>query len=398
MDLIGKLTGQMLSSGVYKDLPNDEPPLWVNGQNVYFADNSVLPIPGQSLITSGGGPIRGLKASIIDELQTIFFGTGSKLYLYTLSGGLATVGTGYTNEEHSNNQWSLTPWSNWMLATNNKDLPQIYKGSSFIALGGIGSQFTKLKFFIPYGEFMLGIDGKNVFFCSRANVEDWVPVATNSAGSLSPQDLDGPFMGGVLLGERIGLFTRNSMHVVDYIGPPNYFGINAVQKSPGIYGINAVTVQDKQAYGLGPGGAFVTDLSSHVYIDEGTVHKDIFADISETETEKVITWHSKHTKQIVFWWPSLQAVENDKSHAFRYFNNTWAPRGDKRTAVDEQGIFPWGLLATESGSVYLENLTDAPVNTQDAVLLVEGEGTFDIPFGFSGFGQGGFGGLASFTE
>lgn len=398
MDLIGKLTGQMLSSGIYRDLPNDEPPLWTNGQNIYFSDNAILPIPGQSLITAAGSAIRGLKAALLSDVATIFFGTGEKLYAFTFSGGLHQIGSGFTNTEHSNNQWSFAPWSDWMLATNNKDTPQIYKGVSFAPLTGLGAQFTKLKFFIPYGEFMLGVDGKNVFFCSRANVEDWVPIATNSAGSLSPQDLDGPFMGGVLLGERIGLFTRNSMHVVDYIGPPNYFGINAVQKSPGIFGINAITVQGKQAFGFGPGGVFVTDLNSHVYIDEGTVHKDIFRNITETETEKSLTWHSKHTKQIVFWWPSRSAIENDLSHAFRYYNTTWAPRGDARSAVDEQGILPWGLLATADGSVYLENTSDTPVNTQDGSLPVAGSGFFDIPFGFSGFGQGGFGGLADFSE
>lgn len=401
MKLIGELTGRMLASGVYKDLPNKEPPLWADGKNIYFSDNSVQPIPAQYLLTSSltGVPIKGIKASVIGGEKTLFYGTYDKLFKYTRDGGAAEVGSGYTNTSpNTNNLWSFARWSDWMLATNNKDTPQIYKGTNFQPLAGIGSQFSKGRFFIAYGEYMILVDGPLIFWCHRSNVEDWVPVATNSAGSLSPQDLDGDFMGGEILGTTVFLFTLNSMHRMEYIGPPNYFGIFKVEKSPGVFGISSLTVHDKKIFGLGPGGAFVTDGDGHVYIDEGVVHDDIFSDLSEDNTEKSLVWHSKFTKQICFWWPGRDSAENNRSHGFNYINNTWAPRGDERTAAEESGIFPWGILADDSGGIFAENTVGDPVSIQDGHLIVSGAGTYAIPFGMSGFGQGGFGGNANFTE
>ena len=399
-DLIGQLDGQALASGIFKDLPHAEPPLWANGQNVYFSDQSVQPIPGQYVLASSqtGVPIKGVKAAVSSGVRGLVYGTVEKLYRYTETGGAVEVGTGYGDGDvNTSHLWSIVPWSDWILATNGVNAPQIWKGSSFAALAGIGSQFTTLDFFIPFGEYMLGISGKQIFFCARSNVENWVPAATNAAGSLSPQDLDGPFKGGIMLDQRVVLFTMNSMHLVEYIGPPNYFGISKVENSCGIYGINCIVAHDKKAYGHGPNGFFVTDGTSHIYIDEGVCHDDVFNNKEETSMGKSLVWHSKFSKLINFWWPTSGSKENSKGWSYNYVNNTWAPRSDARTCGEEQGIFPWGIIGDASGGIYAENNVGNPVNVQDGVLPITEAGQMSMGFGQGGFGLGGFGGVLALT-
>jgi hypothetical protein len=401
-ELIGTLDGTALASGVYKDLPHSEAPLWVDASNVYFSDKSVQPIPGQYILTSSqtGVAIKGLKASLINSVPTLFYGTFEKLYSFTVSGGAIEVGSGYGDGNvNTDNLWSFARWSDWMLATNNLNLPQINKGSGFVTLGGLGT-ITRFKFFVPFGEYMLGVTDNTIYFCSRANVEVWTAAANNSAGSITPQDMDGPFMGGVPYGDSVLLFTRNSMHVVSYIGPPTYFASKAVAKSAGIWGINSVTVRDKMAYGHGPGGFFVTDGDSHVYIDEGTVHDDVMADRNLDAMQRSLVWHSKYTKQIVFWWPGAGQAENSRGYGYNYgqTEGTWAPRTDGRVSAEEQGIFPWGILGDASGGIYAENNVGDPVSIQDGSISALGSGLLTLRFGWSGFGQGGFGGTSSFTE
>ena len=399
-DIIGSIQGKDLLVGLHKDLPHSEPGVWDDAKNVIFSDNAMQPIPGQYIISSsiGGQPIRGIKAASLDNAKSLFYANPSTLTRYTLTGGATVVGSGYTD-----NLWSFQPWSDWMVATNG-DKPQVYKGSSFADLGGFSGNVdgeTKADFLFAIGEFVFAVRKKKIYWCSRSNVEDWSPTSINSAGSLSPQDLDGEFVGGCVVDEGTALLcTGNSIHSVNYIGPNSYFGSFKLRKGPGLFGKLAICEKDHQAYGFGPNGFFVTDASQHVFIDdiEGGIHDELFERLNLDYAWKSIVWHDIFSKQIVLWAPLDGATENSGGYGYNYKDNNWSARDDARTAAEESGIFPWGILGASDGSIYAQGLAGQPVNAQDANLPLLGSGTFTMPFGQSGFGEISVGGTGEFTE
>lgn len=395
-DIIGTISGKDILTGVMKDLPHSEAPVWSDARNVLFSDNSMQPIPGQYIISSslGGVPIRGIKATQIDGVKTLFYGNTSSLTKLTLSGGATQVGSGYAD-----GLWSFARWSDWMLATNG-GAPLVFKGSSFAALANFTDcGQTTADFFIPIGEFMLTVSGSKINWPSRSNVEDWSPTTANSAGGLSPQDLDGPFVGGISVDQGALVFTNNSMHGVNYIGPNDYFGTFKLQTGPGLHGKLAVCLgKDKNVFGFGPNGVFVTDGNSHAFIDEDGVHDELQERLNQTYAYKSVVWHDIFSKQIVVWAPLDGATECSGGYGYNYKDQNWSPRDDARTAAEESGIFPWGILGSADGSIYAQGLAGQPVSSQDAALPLLGSGTFTMPFGQSGFGEVPLGGIGAFTE
>lgn len=48
-DKLMEITGEYVQSGIYPSLPQKEPPLWSDGQNVQFTERSAQPMPGQAV-------------------------------------------------------------------------------------------------------------------------------------------------------------------------------------------------------------------------------------------------------------------------------------------------------------------------------------------------------------
>lgn len=398
---IGELTGDQMLSGVYPDLPHRQPPIFKNAKNVLFSDKSVQPIPGQYILTAGheGLPIRGLLSIREANIPILFYGDDSKLYRYTITGGTTEVGTGYSN---NGNAWSLQRWGTWVLATNNVDAPQIFKGSSFAALTGISPTFATARIFLAYKNYLLAfntdVNDSRVAWCTADDPENWVAALNNTSRLLDIRDTTSGFTAAVIANERIFNFTLKSMHVMGFIGPPSFFSHNKVTDDIGAFGPAAVTEVAGNLFGIGPNGVWKSDGSGYTYVDEGAVHDRIFNDINLDYAHKCVAWHDVFTKQVVFWIPGAGQTENSYGMAFNYKEGNWAPRGDGRSAALESGDFEWGILGDTSGNIYAQSLIDSPVSAQDPDLHVTGQGYFQLGFGNSGFGNGGFGGTLELTE
>lgn len=400
-DKIGEITGKMLLSGVFPDLPNKEPPFFRTARNVIFSDNSVQPIPGQYMLTatSNGHAVRGLLSTRSGTTPVLFYGDDAKLFRYTISGGTTVVGTGYTG---AGNAWSLRRWGSWVLATNNVNPPQIYKGSSFAALSGFSTMGTRARLFVPYKNYMLAFNtdqnDSRIGWCHQDDPETWTGVSTNTARLLDIRDTTSGISAGIVANERIYYFTLKSMSVMGFIGPPAFFSSNFVTDDIGAFGPLAITEAAGSIYGIGPNGIWRTDGAGYQYIDEGAVHDTLFANINLDEAHKCVAWHDGFSKHVVFWIPGSGQSEVSYGLAFNYKDSNWAPRGDARSAALESGDFSWNILGDTVGNIYAQSLLGAPVSAQDPNLYLSGVGTTTIPFGMSGFGHGGVGGTFAMTE
>ena len=166
-----------MESGIFASLHKLDVPLWIDGENVEFRDGMVrksrgwvLPSSDVTLFDSvsgnfddatgnfddggdaptfsslGAGPFRGLQQQkTLDDALHLFWGNTTNLF-HSTGGAGASVGSGFTGQQDEGTQpatqWSMTPWGDWMVATNGVDNAQIYKGASFAALGNAAAQFT----------------------------------------------------------------------------------------------------------------------------------------------------------------------------------------------------------------------------------------------------------------
>lgn len=399
---IGEITGEMMLSGVFPDLPHKQPPIFKNARNVYFSDNAVQPIPGQYVLTAGTGgvPIRGLLSIRQGTTPILFYGDDTKLYRFTISGGTTEVGTGYSG---NGNAWSLTRWGTWVLATNSVQVPQVFKGVSFDALGGISSVMTSVKKFLGYKNYMLafndevGEQDSRIAWCTADDPETWAALTTNTARLLDIRDTTSGITDAIILNERIYYFTLKSMSVMGFVGPPQIFSSNFVTKDIGVFGPMSTTQVAGNIYGIGPNGIWRSDGSGYQYID-APVRDTLFGNFNLDAAHKCVAWHDATTNQVVFWIPGTDAYETTYGFGFNYRDGNWAPRGDARTCALESGDFPWGLLGDFGGNVYAQNLIGAPISAQDPRFAVTGQGYLLSGFGVGGFGNGGFGGTLELTE
>lgn len=399
---LGKILGEILQSGLFPDLPGKVAPVFVDGKNVLFSDGSVQPIPGQYVLTAGsnGTPIRGLLSTRSGSTPVLYFGDDSKLYRYTISGGTAEVGSGYNS---AGNAWSLGRWGTWVLATNNVDTPQIYKGSSFGALGGISGNFTRARFFLIYRNYALAFNTDQndsaIFWCHADDPELWTAATNNSARSLNIRDTTSGITSGLVFDQQIFYWTRRSMSVMNFLGSPLYFSSALVSTEVGSFGPQATTQANNMLWGIGPAGVWVSNGRDYTYIDEGAVHDFIFQNINLAQAHKCVALHDSYTKHVIFWIPGEGESEVSYGVAYNYAQKGWTIRGDARSAAINTGDFDWAILGDTSGNIYAQSLVGAPVSAQDPNLYVEGASTFSVPlFGQSGFGQGGFGGSFAGVE
>lgn len=397
---IGEITGEMMLSGVYPDLPQKQPPLFRTAQNVIFSDNSVQPSPGQYVLTAtaGGVPVRGVLSIRNATIPILFFGDDSQIYRYTVSGGTSVVGSSYTNNGQA---WSFQRWGDWVVATNGVNTPQIFKGSSFAALTGISGVFGTARKFLAYKNYLLAfntdLNDSRIAWCSADNPELWVGASTNTARTIDVRDTTSGITDACIANERIYYWTLKSMSVMSFVGPPVIFSSNKVTDDIGAFGPMSTTEVAGNTYGIGPNGIWQSDGSTYRYID-GPVHDEIYSNLNLDQAHKCVAWHDVFTKQIVFWIPGNNAHEVTYGMAFNYKDRNWAPRSDARSAAIESGDFPWGILGDTAGNIYAQSLVDSPVTAQDPHFRAVGAGNVTIPFGMSGFGQGGVGGVLALTE
>ncbi len=403
--------GVPLDSGIWPGMVNVGCPLWFDGQNVRFNNGSVQKDKGYSqAFTSGVAiPVKGLGQQLVSAGQRIFFGTRSNLYRWDTA-SVASMASGFTGADDATatqpaTYWLLVPWGTWMLATNGKDVVQVYKGSSFAALTGV--TFTYARILLKWGPYVLAFNTSNgidkVEWCDTDNVESWTPGASSAAGNYTFRDIESEIMAACLLGKNIAVFMLNSMQIGQYTGPPYQFGFAPALEGIGAVSTRAVVSVGRQVFGLGPLGFWVTDGSSYQYIDEPAVRKWFFERVNLAQITKVCAFHDEDASAIKWFYPTTSG-ENDAGIFYDYKRKVWGIIGYGRSACLKKEVFAYPILGAGDGKVHYGNfgvnadggaltayVQSKPFSVSDAAiwkwidhLIVEAEvtGTVEISVGF----------------
>tara|TARA_R110002153_G_scaffold274298_2_gene448192 strand:+ start:11649 stop:12884 length:1236 start_codon:yes stop_codon:yes gene_type:complete len=399
MRSIGKINGEILSSGVFAAFDAQSAPLYTDASNILFADQLVQPFPNGSLVIASGqsAPILGLEAVRISGLRKLFYGTGNGLFSWDVTNGNVQHGTGYSRVADQTtlanaSTWSILQWGDWVLATNGIDAPQIWKGSSFGALSGLGSEFATAKTFVKWRQYLFAVNldvGNNrIAWCDTNDVEDWVPTASNDAGALFIRDMESEIIAARLLQDNLLLYGHNSVYGINFLQSRQVFGSQHLLTGIGAYSQHAVTSFQGKHYGFGPRGIWVSDGVSFDYIHTPAVKDTVLNNVNEDQASKIIAYHDARLDCLIFFYPTLGSTNNDAGLAFNYKTNSWNPLDLARSAATDNGVFSYPVTGSVSGSLYNQSAYELVATpTVDSSIAVPA--TFAMQFGYGGGAYGG---------
>lgn len=173
---------------------------------------------------------------------------------------------------------------------------------------------------------------RRVKWCSRRAISIWTPAEDNSAGGFDLQS-NGSILGAVKVQGGILVITDADVHIIEYVGPPNYYGRRKISSEGGGIGRNSIIPA--------LGGAIWLDhtnvwsyLGGAVQKFPCTVQDELFVNSNMNEPDRVHMGINEHAQEVWFMYP-----DRDSSEPNRYVSLSYAQeqfwmmgRGIPRTA------------------------------------------------------------------
>ena len=352
---------------------------WRDGRNVRFTPLGVEAIPGwvSFLTKPASNPVRGMAQQRRTDLsQRLFWGDQGSIYMWDTV-NVSTVGTGYTGSVNATvtqpaTVWSFVVWGDWVLATNGVDKPQIYQGTSFAAMDTLTTMpFTSAEIFVKRDVYVIAVNTSNgynvVEWSDTGDPLTWQPTASNNAGNLVLRDIDGPLLAAVPLGDRIGLYTREQLILLNYIGSPYIFGYTPALNGIGAVSKYSVVPVGRRHFGMSRQGFFVTDGVQFEWIDFPQLRDYMAARVNWDQASKICGYHAEALNAVVWYYPSTAGSgEPDEGVMYDYKLGVWSLLDFGRTSALERDVFKWPVAATATGELYFHesgtSADGAPLN------------------------------------
>lgn len=382
--LIELIDPALIQSGVTPALHPLQSPLWVECQNVLFEDGQVKKNTGYIELLSfsdvAGNSIIGMIDLLRSDAPLLIYADYDALRSWdgtdmieeaTGYSGVQLLGmfqpNGFQTDAFQMNSarratlWSLESWGSWCVASNGVGLLQINKttGGGFANLAGTPPAYAQV--IKRLGTYMLAFNtdlGSEYFeWCDTDNVEQW---ATGAAGNLPIRDLDSEIIAAQRMGSVIGVYSQDCMAVVQYIGPPFYFGAKVVLRGIGATGKLCVVEREQKNYGLSRKGFWETDGTQYRYISPPLMRDWLDRHVNWGSAEKVAGFVNEDRSLIEWGVPIDGASEPNINICFNYDTETWSFKKLMQFNLDygfnlgissalRKGVFAYPIVATPDG-------------------------------------------------
>ena len=217
-------------------------------------------------------------------------------------------------------RWSMTQHGDWVLATNGREPPQVYKtpGPDFVDLGGTAGLFTTAQLVAKLGPHYLFIntdnDPREVRWSADGNPEALDPQIYVNAGRLLLTELSTAAIAAVPLGRGLAVYSRTEMQMLNYIGSWGAIGASTTA----LVGVGAVSKQSivpvgSQNYGLMKSGIFKTDGVSIQIASDPALGSWLERNVNWEQGSKIAGRFNPGTKKILWSFPTKNSTVNDRN-------------------------------------------------------------------------------------
>jgi hypothetical protein len=182
-----------------------------------------------------------------------------------------------------------------------------------------------------------------VRFSNQEDVNTFVESATNTAGGQRLSD-GNKIVGALRSRGQILIFTDNSLHGMQYLGPPFTFGFQQLGANCGVIGPHAAVDVDGMAIWMGPEDFFMFDGS--VKKIPCSVQDYVFKNINLVQGTKVFAAINSLFNEITWFYCTSNSTQIDRFVTLNYMERVWTTGSMARTAWQDAGIYNLPL-ATE---------------------------------------------------
>ena len=179
------------------------------------------------------------------------------------------------------------------------------------------------------------IDPLLIAFSDQENPFDFEPRATNTAGSLRCS-AGSEIIGGIRARQETLIWTDVALYSLQFVGPPNTFGLNLVNEGVSLIGPNAAINAPTGIYWMDKKG-FYTYNGSVVPLP-CSVHSFVFDNFNEKQAFQVFGFLNKQFDEVGWFYCTADSITIDRYVVFNYVEGTWAIGALSRTAWLDEGI------------------------------------------------------------
>ena len=179
------------------------------------------------------------------------------------------------------------------------------------------------------------IDPLLIAFSDQENPLDFEPRATNTAGSLRCS-AGSEIIGGLRARQETLVWTDAALYSLQFIGPPNTFGLTLVNEGVSLIGPNAAVNSPTGIYWMDKKGFYT--YNGAVVPLPCSVHSFVFDDINEDQAFQVFGFLNKQFDEVGWFYCTSDSVTIDRYVVFNYVEQTWAIGELSRTAWLDEGI------------------------------------------------------------
>ena len=193
------------------------------------------------------------------------------------------------------------------------------------------------------------IDPMFIAWSDQENVEQWEPLATNTAGSFR-LSAGSAIVGAIRARQETLIWTDTSLYSMTFVGQPFTFAINLVNEGVGLVGPNAMVNTPKGVFWMDKKGFY--SYSGQIQELPCTVDDYVFSDLNQTQSYQIFGFVNKAFNEVGWFYCSGTNTVLDKYVTYNYEENVWMIGELSRTCWLDEGIFS-DPKATSSSSDYV---------------------------------------------
>jgi hypothetical protein len=203
-------------------------------------------------------------------------------------------------------------------------------------------------------------------FSDQENPLVWAAQATNTAGDLRI-GTGSEIITALETRQQILVFTDQSLHAMQYLGPPFTFGIQLISENITIAGPLSAIAVDDMVFWMGDQEFYM--YSGQVQKLPCSVRSYVFNDFNQSQAEKITCGINSAFSEVWWFYPSASSDTVDKYVVYNYQEKVWYYGTLERTAWLDRGIGQYPISASLDGYLYYHEFgsDDGSVNPPSAI-------------------------------
>ena len=193
-------------------------------------------------------------------------------------------------------------------------------------------------------------DPLSIRFASQEDPFTWTAAPTNTAGELRLGS-GTRIVKAIETKREIIVFTDVAAYSMQFLGPPDTFGIQQVAAGTTIMGYNSAISVDDTIFWMGINTFYVYAGQTQELVCPLLDY--VFNNFNKSESDKVFAASNSEFSEVTWFYPSATSLENDLYVTYNYVDRVWTYGSLARTGWLDRGTRDYPTAASPDNYLYL---------------------------------------------